>query len=200
MKQADNQQPLFRVTLEGKEIILVGTAHISRESVELVESVINAEHPDTICIELCSSRYQSIRQKEQWREMEIVKVIKEKKAFLLLANLLLSSFQKRIGKKFGVRPGEEMIRAISAGKAIGAEICLADRDIAITLSRIWRSTNFWNRLKLISQLLLSLVGVEDIDEVDIEQMKQEDILQSLLSEMEKSHLIIREILIDERDR
>lgn len=200
MTQADNPQALPRLTIDGKEIILVGTAHVSKESVELVESIIESEQPDTVCVELCPSRFQSIRQKEQWREMDIIKVIKDKKAFLLLANLMLSAFQKRIGEKIGVRPGEEMIRAISTAEKVGAEICLADRDITITMSRTWRSTSAWNRIKLMFQLLLSMGGVDDIEAEDIEKMKQEDILQSVLSEMEKSHPAIREILIDERDR
>jgi pheromone shutdown-related protein TraB len=189
-----------RMHIDGKEIILVGTAHVSRESVALVESVITDEQPDTVCVELCQSRFQSIRKKDQWLEMDIIKVIKEKKSFLLLSNLLLASFQKRIGEKLGVKPGEEMIRAIDAGEAAGAEICLADRDITITLSRTWRSTGFWSKLKLLFQLMLSMGGVEEIDEKDIEAMKQADMLESILSEVEKSHPVLRQILIDERDQ
>ncbi len=200
MTEVDTPQALPRLTVDGKEIVLVGTAHVSKESVALVESVIESEQPDTVCVELCQSRYQSIRQNEQWRNMDIVKVIKNKKAFLLLANLMLSAFQKRIGEKVGVRPGEEMNQAITSAESVGAEICLADRDITITMSRTWRSTSTWNRIKLLFQLLLSMGGVGDIETEDIERMKQEDILESILSEMEKSHPAIREILIDERDR
>jgi pheromone shutdown-related protein TraB len=127
-------------------------------------------------------------------------VIKEKKSFLLLSNLMLASFQKRIGDKLGVKPGEEMIRAIDTAESTGAEICLADRDITITLSRTWRSTGFWSKMKLLFQLILSMGGVDDIDEKDIEAMKQADMLESILSEVEKTHPILREILIDERDR
>ncbi|MCF8110484.1 MAG: TraB/GumN family protein [Desulfobacteraceae bacterium] len=184
----------------GKRIILVATAHVSKQSAELAESVIKEEEPDTVCVELCTSRHQSIRNSDRWRQMDIVKVIKEKKAFLLLANMMLTSFQKRIGEKLGVRPGEEMIRALDAAEDAGAEICLADRDIAVTLSRTWRSTGLWNKIKLFFQMILSMGGIEDIDEQTVEDMKKEDILQSLLSELEKSHPSIRRILIDERDR
>ena len=189
-----------KIYINDKEIILVGTAHVSKESVDLVESVINEEKPDTVCVELCASRFQSIKKKDQWLEMDIVKVIKEKKSFLLLSNLMLASFQKRIGDKLGVKPGEEMIKAIDTAEAEGAEICLADRDITITLSRTWRSTGFWSKIKLVFQLMLSMGGVEEIDEKDIEEMKQADMLESILSEVEKSHPVLREILIDERDR
>ncbi len=189
-----------KIYIGDKEITLVGTAHVSKESVELVESVINEQQPDTVCVELCPSRFQSIKKKDQWLEMDIIKVIKEKKSFLLLSNLMLASFQKRIGDKLGVKPGEEMIRAIDTAESTGAEICLADRDITITLSRTWRSTGFLSKMKLLFQLILSMGGVDDIDEKDIEEMKQADMLESILSEVEKTHPVLREILIDERDR
>ena len=189
-----------KIYIDDKEITLVGTAHVSKESVELVEVVIKDQQPDTVCVELCPARFQSIKKKDQWLEMDIIKVIKEKKSFLLLSNLMLASFQKRIGDKLGVKPGEEMIRAIDTAEATGAEICLADRDITITLSRTWRSTGFWSKIKLLFQLILSMGGVEEIDEKAIEEMKQADMLESILSEVEKSHPVLREILIDERDR
>lgn len=190
----------IRIYQDDKEILLLGTAHVSRSSAEAAEALIAGEAPDSVCVELCPSRYQSIRQEKQWRDMDIVKVIKEKKAFLLFANLLLASFQRRIGDKFGIKPGEEMIRAIDAGEAAGAEITLADRDITVTLSRTWRSTGFWSKIKLLFQLVLSMGGVDDIEEADIEQMKQTDMLESVLLEVEKSHPSLRKILIDERDQ
>ena len=139
---------------DDKEIILLGTAHVSRASADLVTAVIEKEKPDTVCVELCQSRYQAIRQKDRWREMDIIKVIKEKKAFLLLSNLLLASFQRKIAKKFDVKPGQEMLSAIETGEAVGSKIHLADRDIRITLSRIWRTMGWWHKLKLLFQLIL----------------------------------------------
>lgn len=198
--QQSAAENITRLEVDGRQVILVATAHVSRQSAELAESVIAEEKPDTVCVELCASRHQSIKNSDQWRQMDIVKVIRQKKAFLLLANMMLTSFQKRIGEKLGVRPGEEMIRALDAAEAAGAEICLADRDITITLSRTWRSTGLWNKIKLFFQLILSMGGIDDIDEQAVEDMKKEDMLQSLLSELEKSHPSIRQILIDERDR
>lgn len=183
-----------------KEILLIGTAHVSRESAALVAEVIHVEHPDTVCVELCASRFQSIRNRNQWQETNIVRVIKEKKAFLLLSNLLLASFQKRIAEKLDIHPGQEMIKAIEAAEAINAEIHLADRDVRITLSRTWRTMGLWSKLKLMFQLLLSLGEVDDITEEDVEKMKQEDILESVLSDIGKSLPEIRDILIDERDQ
>lgn len=190
---------IHRYHLEDKEIIVVGTAHVSQESVRLVASVVEEERPDTVCVELCESRYQAIRQKQKWQDMDIIKVIKEKKAFLLLSNLLLASFQKRIAKKFNIKPGEEMIQAIKTGEAVGAKIYLADRDIRITLGRTWRLIGFFDKLKLILQLILSLGDVGDINEADIERMKQEDVLESILAEVGKTLPSLKKILIDERD-
>jgi len=183
-----------------KKITLVGTAHVSRESAQQVHKIIQENKPDTVCVELCQSRYQSIRQKERWQETDIVKVIKEKKTFLLLSNLMLASFQKRIAKKFDIQPGAEMIAAIETAEEVGAEIYLADRDIRTTLSRTWRTMGLWSKIKLMFQLILSLGEVEDIKEEDIEKMKQEDVLETLLAEVGKSLPVLKNILIDERDR
>ena len=200
MKAPVNNSDIHRLSFEDKEIILIGTAHVSKESARLVASVIEEEKPDTVCIELCRSRYQSIRQKDRWQNMDIVKVIKEKKAFLLLSNLLLASFQKRIAEKLDVKPGAEIISAIETAEKVGAQIHLADRDIRITLSRIWRVMSLWDKLKILFQLILSVGEIEEISEKDIEKMKQEDMLETLLADVKKSLPVLKDILIDERDR
>jgi len=195
-----NNNNIHRLNFEDKAAVIVGTAHISKESVQLVAEVIAAEKPDTVCVELCESRFQSIRQKELWLNMDIVKVVKEKKSFLLLSNLLLASFQKRIAQKLDIKPGQEMITAIEAGEAAGASIHLADRDIRVTLSKTWRAMGLWAKLKLLFQMLLSLGEIDEISEEDIEKMKQEDVLESLLADVAKSLPIIKDVLIDERDQ
>jgi pheromone shutdown-related protein TraB len=146
------------------------------------------------------ARYQSIRQKDKWLDTDIIKVIKEKKSFLLLSNLLLASFQKRIADKFDIVPGAEMIKAIDAGEAVGADIHLADRNIRITLAKTWRAMGLWGKIKLLFQLLLSMGEIGDISEEDIEKMKQEDVLESLLADVGKSLPVLKDILIDERDQ
>lgn len=196
----NNLHNIDRLEFEDKEIILLGTAHVSKESARLVDHVIVSEKPDTVCVELCESRFQSIRQKDKWLDKDITKVIKEKKSFLLLSNLLLASFQKRIAEKFDINPGEEMITAIEAGEAAGARIHLADRNIRITLTKTWRVMGLWDKIKLLVQLVLSLGKVDDISEEDIEKMKQEDVLETLLADVGKSLPVLKDILIDERDR
>ncbi len=195
--ETNNIHSLF---FEEKEIILVGTAHVSKESAQLVGSVIETEKPDTVCVELCDARYQSIRQKEKWLDTDIIKVIKEKKSFLLLSNLLLASFQKRIADKFDIVPGAEMIKAIDAAEAVGARIHLSDRSIRITLAKTWRAMGLWGKIKLLFHLLLSMGEIEEITEKDIEKMQQQDVLESLLADVGKSLPVLRDILIDERDQ
>ncbi|NNL78802.1 MAG: TraB/GumN family protein [Desulfobacterales bacterium] len=196
----DNAKTEQYLQYDDKHVILVGTAHVSKESAQQVRRVIEEQRPDTVCVELCQSRYQSILQKERWQETDVIKIIKEKKSFLLLSNLLLASFQKRIAKKFNINPGEEMIMAIETAKTVDAQIHLADRDIRTTLSRTWRAMGLWSKIKLLFQLILSLGEVEEIKEEDIEKMKQEDVLESLLAEVGKSLPVLKDILIDERDQ
>ncbi len=194
------QENTDRLFINDKEIILVGTAHVSKESAELVKEVILSEKPDTVCLELCATRLASLRDREKWRNMNIVKVVREKKTLLLLMNLMLASFQKKIAEKFDVLPGQEMINALEAGEEAGAAIIPVDREIQITLSRVWRSMGIWEKIKLMFQLVFSLGSSDDITEEDIEQMKKEDILKVLLADVKKSHPVVEKILIDERDQ
>jgi pheromone shutdown-related protein TraB len=188
------------LSTEDKEIILVGTAHISTESADLVERVIEEERPDTVAVELCQSRYQAMTDKNRWQETDLIKVIREKKAFLLLSNLMLASFQKRIGAKLGIKPGEEMLRAVNTAKKMEADIHLADRDVRTTLSRTWRLMGFWTKFKLLLQLITSMGDVEDIEKEDIEKLKEQDVLETLLSELGKTLPDLQRVLIDERDQ
>jgi pheromone shutdown-related protein TraB len=188
------------ISCRGKQIILIGTAHVSKASAELVTRAINEHEPDTVCVELCDTRLASLQDADRWRNMDIVKVIKEKKALLLFINLLLASFQKKMADKFGIRPGQEMINAINSAEQVNATIVPADREIQITLSRAWRGMGLWEKIKLITSIIFSFGLSDDINEEDIERMKQEDILQTLLTDVKKAHPIIEKSLIDERDK
>ena len=188
------------LTCNGKQIILIGTAHVSRQSAKLVEDTIHEQNPDTVCVELCETRLASLKDADRWRNMDIVKVIREKKALMLFMNLLLASFQKKMADKFDIKPGQEMINAIKAAENINARLIPADREIQVTLSRVWRGMGFWEKIKFMSSLVFSFGAADDIKEEDIEKMKQEDILQTLLADVKKTHPIIEKTLIDERDQ
>lgn len=194
------KENIHHLTFEDKEIYLVGTAHVSRESVNLVNEVINEKRPDTVCVELCESRYESLTQKKAWQEANVFRVIREKKAFLLLSNLILVYFQKKIGHKLGARPGEEMLHAIQSAEGVGASIHLADRDIRTTLARTWRLMGLWTKIKLLAQIITSAGELESITEEQIEEMKKKDVLETLLTEIGEELPEVKNILIDERDQ
>jgi len=184
----------------GRQIILVGTAHVSKKSVDEVKELISVERPDTVCVELCQARYQNIIDANKWKNTDIVKVIKEGKALMLLISLILSSYQKRLARQFGIQPGQEMIQGIASANEVGAALCLADRDIQTTMLRLWRGMGLWGKLKLVFQLILSMVLQDDVSEEELEKMKNHDMLTSALDELALSFPQFKSILIDERDK
>ena len=188
-----------QITLAEKEIYVVGTAHVSAESVEDVKATVEAVGPDSICIELCAARHKALVQKDNWKKMDIFKVIKEKRALFLLAQLILNSFYTRLGKQLKVQPGAEMIEGMRQADRIGAELVLADRDIEITLKRVWGYLNLWNKLVMISQLMASFFVGGSIDSELVEEMKSKDQLENIMEAFTDSFPEVKKRLIDERD-
>lgn len=191
---------ITRLEVNGKDIILVGTAHVSKQSAEQVKEVIESERPDAVCIELDEQRYQSITDGNRWKDMDIFKVIKEKKATLLLMNLAISSFQKRMAKQFGINPGQEMIQGIESAKEVNAELVLADRNIQTTFARIWGNIGFKGKAMLLTQVVFSIFSNETITEEELEEMKQKDTINAMLQEITESFPRLKKPLIDERDQ
>ena len=191
---------VHEIILDGKKILLIGTAHISQSSVDEVNTVINQVNPDTVCIELCSSRYQAMLAKDQWKNMDIFKVIREGKSFLLFANLIMTAFQKRLGSRLGVKPGSEMFEAANVAEKLNSELVLADRDVKITLQRTWRGMRFWGKIKVLGQLLASLFIREEISKEEIEKLKESDALSEAMKMLAEQSPEMKRILIDERDQ
>ena len=191
---------VHEILLDEKQILLIGTAHISQSSVDEVNDVIEQEKPDTVCIELCASRHQAMMDKDQWKNMDIFKVVREGKSFLLFANLIMTAFQKRLGSQLGVKPGAEMLAAAQASERVNAELVLADRDVKITLQRTWRGMPFWGRMKVLSQLLASLFIREEISKEEIEKLKESDALSEAMEMLADQSPEMKRILIDERDQ
>jgi pheromone shutdown-related protein TraB len=194
------EENITRIHLDGKEIILIGTAHVSKQSVEQVKEVIDREQPDSVCIELDEQRYKAIMEGNKWRETDIFKVIKEKKATLLIMNLAISSFQNRLAKQFDTKPGQEMIQGIESAKEIGAELVLADRNIQITFSRIWGNVGFWGKGQLLTSIFYSIFNKDSISEEELEKMKTQDTLNASLAEISEAFPKLKKPLIDERDQ
>ena len=196
----NTEDVITRLQLEDKEIILVGTAHVSRRSAEQVKAIIEEEQPDSVCVELDDQRYQSIISGSKWKETDIFRIIKDKKATFLLINLLIASFQKRIAKQFGVTPGAEMLQGIHSAKEIGAQLVLADRNIQVTFSRVWHGLGLKGKAQLILQIFMSLFEGADISEEELEKLKSKDTLNAMLSEFTDAFPQLKVPLIDERDQ
>lgn len=182
-----------------KNIYLVGTAHVSKQSVDDVKAAVELLKPDSICIELCEARYISMTQNSAWKEMNLFRVIKEKKTIFLLAQLILASFYRKIGEQMGVQPGAEMLEGIKQAESSGAELVVADRNVEITLKRVWGYLGLWSKMKLASHLMMSLFINEEIDDKLIEEMKEQDQLEKMMEGFAEEFPEIKTRLIDERD-
>jgi pheromone shutdown-related protein TraB len=185
--------------INGKEITIIGTAHISSESVEEVRQALEELKPDVVAIELDDERYKSMTEKKNWQEMDIVDIIKKKKVGFLFAQMILSSYQRKIAQNLKLNVGEEMSVAIQYSKETNTKLLMIDRNIQTTLLRIWHNLGWWEKVKMLTELLSSMFE-SDVKEEDIESLKQGDMLQSALSEISKQFPQIAETLIFERDR
>jgi pheromone shutdown-related protein TraB len=187
------------INLEDKEILLIGTAHISQGSVDLVTRVIEAEHPDRVCLELDDKRYHAMSRKDSWESLDLKQIIRNKQLSTLLVSLLMGSYQKKLGGQLGVTPGAELLAAARTADRLSIPVSLCDRDVRITLRRAWKSTSLLRKGYLLTSLIASLFDSEELDEDRLEGMKKKDVLASLMAEMDESFPELKRVLIDERD-
>ncbi|MBN8548275.1 MAG: TraB/GumN family protein [Deltaproteobacteria bacterium] len=188
------------IKFENKTIYLVGTAHISKKSTQLAEDIIREVKPDTVAIELCLPRYQSLQDPERWKKTDIVSVIRAGKAFVLMAQLLLAGFQKKLGGQLDIKPGAEMLRAAQVADELGAKLVFADREIRITLKRTWASLSIRSMFRLLMAMGNGVLGDQKISEEEIEKMKSSDALHELMKDFSDKLPEVRKTLIDERDQ
>lgn len=188
------------VQWQGRNIYLVGTAHISQASVELAEQMIREVHPDAVAVELCQPRFQALRDPDRWKNTDIVEVIRGGRTLLMLSQLMLAAFQRKLGKDLNIKPGAEMLRAIAIAEELHIPIVLADREIKITLKRTWAALTFVQRLKLLIQIPAKAISGERIDGTEIERLKTDDALDAAMQELAEAFPGVRRALIDERDR
>jgi pheromone shutdown-related protein TraB len=185
--------------VDGREFILVGTAHISRESVDLVREVIEKERPDTVCIELDAQRFEALSQERRWEALDLREIIRNKQLTTLLMNLLLASYQRRLGLQLGVTPGSELLEAAKTAEEHGIPIALCDRDIRVTLRRAWHSIGFFRKIGLVATLLAGAFDSPELSEEELARIRQKDVLSELMKELGETLPGLKEILIDERD-
>ena len=188
-----------RLDDQGREIYLVGTAHVSLESIEDVRKTVELVEPDAICVELCQARYEAFTRPDVWQKMDVFKVIKEGKATLLLSQLIMSAFYKRMGDRLGVRPGADMLEGIKLAQERDVELVLADRDVQVTLKRTWRRLGLWHKLKLLFLLLTSTLVEPDIDKEAVDDLKRPDRLGDVLVEFAEAFPAVKQCILDERD-
>lgn len=188
------------LTREGRTFYLVGTAHISERSVREVRDTIEKVRPDTVCIELCQTRFDAMLDETRWRKLDVFQVIRQGKVLFVLAQLALSSYQKRLGDKLGVQPGAEQLEAVHVAKEVGAELVLADRDIQATLKRTWRNLGFRDKIKVAGALFGGFFNREEITEEHLEELKDRDTLNEMMKEFAKHLPKVQKPLIDERDQ
>ncbi|MAT98672.1 MAG: conjugal transfer protein TraB, partial [Anaerolineaceae bacterium] len=187
------------VPVNGREFILIGTAHISQESTDLVRSVIEQEHPDVICVELDEQRYKTLSEKTKWENLDLKQIIRQKQLMTLLVNLLLASYQKRLGQQLGVSPGTELLEATKVAQELNIPLALVDRDVRITLRRAWNSMSFWEKMKLLGSGFIGAVEGEEISEEMLSEIRQSDVLTELMNELGEFMPVLKGVLIDERD-
>jgi pheromone shutdown-related protein TraB len=185
--------------LEGREFILVGTAHVSRESADLVREVIEKERPDCVCIELDAQRFEALSHRQRWENLDLRQVIRQRQLAPLLANLVLASYQKKLGGALGVMPGSELLEAARAAEEQQIPVALCDRDVRITLRRAWGSMSLWNKSKLLAALLTSILDRPELDEEELRRIRNQDVISELMRELARELPSVKTTLIDERD-
>jgi len=191
---------IHHLSVDQKQLVLVGTAHISQASVDTVRQVIADEQPETVCVELDEQRYQALTNRNRWESLNLIQVLRKGQVPYLLSNLALSSFQKRMGLQTGVKPGAELAAAAEEARERNMQVELVDRNIRTTLLRAWRRTGLWRKMMLLATLLGSLFEKQQIDEDELARLRETDTLSAMLDEMGSLLPAVKSILVDERDR
>ena len=191
---------IHRITIKDKEYVIIGTAHISKSSVDTVIETITNEKPDAVCVELDEQRYKALKEQKKWENLDIKQIIKNKQLPTLIINILLASYQKKLGEQVGVKPGTELLEAALTAEKEGIPVSLGDRDVRITLKRAWNSMGFWQKMKFLTFGLAGLFEKEEVSEEKLKELREQDVLTEMLKEMGKAMPVLKQVLIDERDR
>ncbi len=177
----------------------MGTAHISKESVQLVRRVIENERPDQVCVELDRQRYKALVDERRWEKLDLRQIIRKKQLSALLVNLILFSYQKRLGMKLGVMPGTELLEATRVAEELDIPVELCDRDVRVTMRRAWRSTSLFKKMMLLSAILASLFEDQQVSEEQLQEILKGDMISQLMKELGEALPELKTVLIDERD-
>jgi pheromone shutdown-related protein TraB len=185
----------------GDNILVVGTAHVSPESVKEVRDAIEVFKPDIVAVELDERRLKVLRDRAGWESTPITRLLEDRNAYVFIAQSFLASYQRRLGDKFGAEPGSEMLEAIKAAEKLNIQVLLADRDISITLKRAWKKMTYREKGR-IAWTLLSLPFIdydEEAEELDLKELMKEDALTAMMNELKELAPNVAEVLLFERD-
>lgn len=190
---------VHRLQCGGREIVLIGTAHISHKSARLVRAAVAEYSPDGLCVELDARRFEALANPERFAALDLRAVIRQRQLATLGLTLALSAYQRALGRKLGVQPGAEFLAAAQAAKAQNIPLHLCDREIGCTMRRALRALSFWKRMMFASAMLAGFFEKQTLDENKLEELRSADLLSHWLQELGESFPGLKRALVDERD-
>ena len=191
---------LREVQLGNTTVTLLGTAHISRSSAEQVAAELDSKAYQAVAVELCPSRFEALTNPDRLAQLDLMQVLRQGKASMVMANLARAAYQQRLGEQLGIEPGAEMRMAVTQAEVHDLPVVLIDREIGITLKRTAGNLSWWRRAILFTGLIGSLVSREEVSEEDIEHLKEGDVLETTFAEFAHDRDDLFQPLIAERDR
>jgi pheromone shutdown-related protein TraB len=200
MDTNNRREPIVEVMLGESRVTVLGTAHVSQTSADAVQDLLATDEYEAVAVELCPSRYNAIVDPEALARMDLFEVLRSRKMPMVAASLALGAHQQRMAEQLGIEPGAEMRAAIRCCRERSLPVLLIDREIGVTLRRIYRNIPLWKRLHLFAGLLASVVSREQISKEEIELLKEGDILETTFSQFAAEEQGLFVPLVDERDR
>ncbi|WP_299261090.1 TraB/GumN family protein [uncultured Kushneria sp.] len=194
------QGPRDTLDVGDHHLTLVGTAHVSPESAEEVRDLIQSGDFDAVAIELCASRHQSLVDPDAIARLDLFQVLRQGKAGMVAASLALGAFQQRVAEQSGIEPGAEMKAAVEEAQHRGLPLYLVDRDIGVTLKRVYRNVPWYKRMTLVSGLVGSVLSRQKVSSEEIERLKEGDVLEATFAEFAQQSRQLYTPLVEERDR
>jgi pheromone shutdown-related protein TraB len=193
-------QPHAIVERDGVRYTLLGTAHVSKASVDAVREAIASGEYDHVAVELDQARMQALVEPDAMAKLDLVEVIRTGRTAMFAANLALAAYQRRLAEQLGIEPGAELRQAVVDARARDLPVTLIDRDVGVTFRRAASSLGWWQRLKLGGGLAASLIASDEVPEHEIEKLKEGDMLESSFAEFASHSPQLFEAVIAERDR
>ena len=192
-------EDVVRLEVGGRQIALIGTAHISQRSADLVREVIESERPNCVCVELDQARFDQLNQEKRFESLDLKEILRRQQMAPLLLNLVLISYQQQLGGQLGVTPGAEFHEAAATARELGIPIVLCDRDIKTTLRRAWGALSLWKRVELFGSVIVSVFNRPKLSEADLAKLREQDVATRLIQELGEALPGLTRVLIDERD-